>query len=116
MAISKVKVWNPNTGKEEEVEVPLDLPGNKPSYIEYVYQDKDSNTLWELKYECYPAVPFLSTDTPLWRIKMTRNIIQKTTGRIMSTIVCFPNGSTAYGFSADNISEYTYWNAPYNDN
>ena len=79
MATTKVKVWNPLTGLEEDIEIPLNLTGNNPSYTFFTYDETDATFKFIYKYECYPAVPFASTDENYWRIKHTKTQIEKAT-------------------------------------
>jgi hypothetical protein len=112
MAVTKVRVWNPLTGLEEDMAISLDLSGNKPTYTFFTYDETDSIFKFIYKYECYPAIPFASNDQNYWRIRLTKTQIEKTTGNVVSIYVLFPNGNTGYNFSAELAETYTYFYSP----
>jgi len=111
MILQKIQTHNPITGDLEDVNACQDMRGNKPALTQYGYQElPDYNA--EYKWECYPLVYNLAEDAPYWRIRRTETRFNKGDGKVITTMVQFPNCNTGYSFAASLIEDYNYFYTP----
>jgi hypothetical protein len=95
MSVVKKKVTSSNGLPDLEIELDLNLSGNKPCYTRY---DSliNNNSVTEFIYECFAPIHDANTSYDYWKIKRTEN--HYIDGKIEESRVLFPYGDSSYSY------------------